>query len=110
MFTPNVGAWAQGMTVTIPLHLRELGTTPDALQAALAAHYAGQPYVRVFDMADNPEVLDPQTLNGTNDLELFVYASGTASGCCWPRGWMTSGRAPGRAAVQNLNLMLGLEG
>ena len=36
VFTPTVGAWAQGMTVTIPLHLRELGTTPDALYAALS--------------------------------------------------------------------------
>ena len=110
VFTPNVGAWAQGMTVTIPLHLRELGTTPDALQAALAAHYAGQPYVRVFDMADNPEVLDPQTLNGTNDLELFVYASGDGERAVLAARLDNLGKGAGGAAVQNLNLMLGLEG
>ncbi|MCD0156847.1 N-acetyl-gamma-glutamyl-phosphate reductase [Deinococcus sp. 6GRE01] len=110
VFTPNVGAWAQGMTVTIPLHLRELGTTPDALQAALAAHYAGQPYVRVFDMADNPEVLDPQTLNGTNDLELFVYASGDGERAVLAARLDNLGKGAGGAAVQNLNLMLGLGG
>lgn len=108
VFTPNVGAWAQGMTVTIPLHLQELGTTPDALQAALAAHYAGQPYVRVFDMADNPEVLDPQTLNGTNDLELFVYPSADGERALLVARLDNLGKGAGGAAVQNLNLMLGL--
>ncbi|OOV14935.1 N-acetyl-gamma-glutamyl-phosphate reductase [Deinococcus sp. LM3] len=108
VFTPNVGAWAQGMTVTIPLHLRELGTTPDALHAALKAHYAGQPYVRVFDMSDNPEVLDPQTLNGTNDLELFVYPSADGERALLAARLDNLGKGAGGAAVQNLNLMLGL--
>ena len=110
VFTPNVGAWAQGMTVTIPLHLQELGTTPDALHAALKAHYAGQPYVRVFDMANNPEVLDPQTLNGTNDLELFVYPSADGERALLVARLDNLGKGAGGAAVQNLNLMLGLEG
>ncbi len=108
VFTPNVGAWAQGMTVTIPLHLRELGTTPDALHAALTAHYAGQRFVRVFDMADNPEVLDPQTLNGTNDLELFVYPSADGERALLVARLDNLGKGAGGAAVQNLNLMLGL--
>lgn len=110
IFTPNVGAWAQGMTVTIPLHLRELGTTPDALHAALKAHYAGQRYVRVFDLSDNPEVLDPQTLNGTNDLELFVYPSADGERALLAARLDNLGKGAGGAAVQNLNLMLGLEG
>ncbi|MDR6216829.1 N-acetyl-gamma-glutamyl-phosphate reductase [Deinococcus soli (ex Cha et al. 2016)] len=108
VFTPNVGAWAQGMTVTIPLHLRELGTTPDALHAALAAHYAGQRFVRVFDMQGNPEILDPQTLNGTNDLELFVYPSADSERALLVARLDNLGKGAGGAAVQNLNLMLGL--
>ncbi|GAA0516882.1 N-acetyl-gamma-glutamyl-phosphate reductase [Deinococcus depolymerans] len=110
IFTPNVGAWAQGMTVTIPLHLQELGTTPDALHAALKAHYAGQRFVRVFDMQGNPEVLDPQTLNGTNDLELFVYPSADGERALLVARLDNLGKGAGGAAVQNLNLMLGLEG
>ncbi|BBN95429.1 N-acetyl-gamma-glutamyl-phosphate reductase [Deinococcus grandis] len=108
IFTPNVGAWAQGMTVTIPLHLRELGTTPDALHAALQEHYAGQRFVRVFDMQGNPEVLDPQTLNGTNDLELFVYPSADGERALLVARLDNLGKGAGGAAVQNLNLMLGL--
>ncbi|GHG14458.1 N-acetyl-gamma-glutamyl-phosphate reductase 2 [Deinococcus indicus] len=110
IFTPNVGAWAQGMTVTIPLHLRELGTTPDALHAALKDHYAGQRFVRVFDLSDNPQVLDPQTLNGTNDLELFVYPSADGERALLVARLDNLGKGAGGAAVQNLNLMLGLEG
>ncbi|GGM07813.1 N-acetyl-gamma-glutamyl-phosphate reductase [Deinococcus aerophilus] len=108
IFTPNVGAWAQGMTVTIPLHLRELGTTPQTLHAALQAHYAGQRYVRVFGMADNPEVLDPQTLNGTNNLELFVYGSAQGERAVLAARLDNLGKGAGGAAVQNLELMLGL--
>ncbi|WP_309573424.1 N-acetyl-gamma-glutamyl-phosphate reductase [Deinococcus sp.] len=109
VFTPNVGAWAQGMTVTIPLHLNELaGTTPDALHATLSAHYAGQRYVRVVAMSDNPELLDPQTLNGTNDLELFVYPSADAQRVVLAARLDNLGKGAGGAAVQNLNLMLGL--
>ncbi|GGN33228.1 N-acetyl-gamma-glutamyl-phosphate reductase [Deinococcus daejeonensis] len=108
IFTPNVGAWAQGMTVTIPLHLHELGTTPDALHAALKGHYAGQRYVRVFEMNDNPEILDPQALNGTNDLELFVYPAADGERALLVARLDNLGKGAGGAAVQNLNLMLGL--
>ena len=110
IFTPNVGAWAQGMTVTIPLHLRDLGTTPGALHAALSAHYAGQTYVRVVASSDNPELLDPQTLNGTNDLEVFVYASADSERVVLAARLDNLGKGAGGAAVQNLNLMLGLGG
>ena len=110
IFTPNVGAWAQGMTVTIPLHLRELGTTPDALHGALKAHYAGQRHVRVANMADNPEILNPQALNDTNDLELFVYASADGERALLAARLDNLGKGAGGAAVQNLGLMLGLEG
>ncbi|GHF51847.1 N-acetyl-gamma-glutamyl-phosphate reductase [Deinococcus metalli] len=109
IFTPNVGAWAQGMTVTIPLHLRELGTTPDALRAALSAHYAGQRHVRVVDRAATPEIVDPQALNGTNDLEIFVYASADGERALLAARLDNLGKGAGGAAVQNLTLMLGLE-
>ncbi|GGK12389.1 N-acetyl-gamma-glutamyl-phosphate reductase 2 [Deinococcus malanensis] len=108
IFTPNVGAWAQGMTVTIPLHLGDLGVSAQTFHGALAAHYAGQKYVRVASMDANPEILDPQTLNGTNDLELFVYASQDGERALLVARLDNLGKGAGGAAVQNLNLMLGL--
>ncbi len=108
IFTPHVGGWAQGMTVNIPLHLGELGVTADALRDALAAHYAGQPYVRVSPAAENPQVLDPQTLNGTNDLEVFVYASADGQRAVLAARLDNLGKGASGAAVQNMELMLGL--
>lgn len=106
VFTPNVGAWAQGMTVTIPLHLDALGTTAAALHGALDDHYRGQPFVRVARMAENPAILDPQVLNDTNDLELFVYASADGERAVLAARLDNLGKGAGGAAVQNLDLML----
>lgn len=106
VFTPNVGAWAQGMTVTIPLHLDALGTTAAALHGALDDHYRGQPFVRVARMAENPAILDPQALNDTNDLELFVYASADGERAVLAARLDNLGKGAGGAAVQNLDLML----
>ena len=106
VFTPNVGAWAQGMTVTIPLHLDALGTTAAALHGALDDHYRGQPFVRVARMAENPAILDPQALNDTNNLELFVYASADGERAVLAARLDNLGKGAGGAAVQNLDLML----
>ncbi|MDP9762657.1 N-acetyl-gamma-glutamyl-phosphate reductase [Deinococcus enclensis] len=106
VFTPNVGAWAQGMTVTIPLHLDALGTTAAALHGALDDHYRGQNFVRVGRMAENPAILDPQALNDTNDLELFVYASADGERAVLAARLDNLGKGAGGAAVQNLDLML----
>ncbi|HCE63684.1 MAG TPA: N-acetyl-gamma-glutamyl-phosphate reductase [Deinococcus radiodurans] len=108
VFTPNVGGWAQGMTVTVPLHLAELGVSAEALHAALKEHYAGQQYVKVFELADNPEILDPQTLNGTNNLELFVYPAADGERALLAARLDNLGKGASGAAVQNLELMLGL--
>ncbi|QLG11809.1 N-acetyl-gamma-glutamyl-phosphate reductase [Deinococcus sp. D7000] len=108
IFTPHVGGWAQGMTVNLPLHLGELGVTADALRDALAAHYAGQNYVRVCQSSENPAVLDPQALNDTNTLELFVYASGDGRRAVLAARLDNLGKGASGAAVQNLELMLGL--
>lgn len=108
IFTPHVGGWAQGMTVNIPLHLGELGVTANAMRDALAAHYAGQRYVRVSPEAQNPAVLDPQTLNGSNTLELFVYASADGQRAVLAARLDNLGKGASGAAVQNLELMLGL--
>ncbi|MDO4246951.1 MAG: N-acetyl-gamma-glutamyl-phosphate reductase, partial [Deinococcus sp.] len=108
IFTPNVGGWAQGMTVTIPLHLHELGVNAEGLHATLKAHYAGQKYVKVFEMAENPEILDPQTLNGTNNLELFVYPAADGERALLAARLDNLGKGASGAAVQNLELMLAL--
>ncbi|WP_425148512.1 N-acetyl-gamma-glutamyl-phosphate reductase [Deinococcus sp.] len=108
IFAPNVGAWRQGMIVEVPLHLRGLNTDAQAIHAALERHYSGQPYVKVQPLADSPAILDPQALNDTNLLELFVYANDRAQALLVAR-LDNLGKGASGAAVQNLELMLGLE-
>ncbi|AWN23375.1 N-acetyl-gamma-glutamyl-phosphate reductase [Deinococcus irradiatisoli] len=110
LFTPHVGGWRQGMLVQLPLHLAALGVTADQLRGALSAHYAGQRFVRVVPESDNPAVLDPQALNGTNELEVLVYASPGGEQALLVSRLDNLGKGASGAAAQNLDLMLGLEG
>ena len=112
IFAPNVGDWRQGMLVQIPLHLRTLGPSAAEvgaadLHAALGAHYADQQYVKVQPMEGAPAILDPQALNDTNEMQLFVYAGGQAQALLVAR-LDNLGKGASGAAVQNLELMLNL--
>ncbi|WP_293910665.1 N-acetyl-gamma-glutamyl-phosphate reductase [Deinococcus sp.] len=107
LFTPHVGSWAQGMLVQIPLHLE--GVTVSDLRNALSQHYAGQRFVSVIPEAENPAILGPEALNGSNRLELFVYGGADGQALLVAR-LDNLGKGASGAAVQNLDVMLGLEG
>jgi N-acetyl-gamma-glutamyl-phosphate reductase len=109
MMFPTVGDYAQGMVVQIPLHLKLVpGLSVAAIRTALAGHYAGARFVRLRDTDDLPDREYPQRLNGTNLMELQVLgdeASGRVTLCATLDNL---GKGASGAAVQNLNLMLGL--
>ncbi len=110
LFVPSVGDFAQGMLVSIPLFLDDLPEKPEAaeLQAALAAHYAETAYVRVL-RPDNETKLEPESLNGSNDLELRVFANPAQRQAVLVAKLDNLGKGASGAAVQNLRLMLGLD-
>ncbi|WP_272976607.1 N-acetyl-gamma-glutamyl-phosphate reductase [Deinococcus geothermalis] len=113
LFTPHVGGWRQGMLVQIPLHLGLLGATAAQLHEALADHYAAERFVRVMPFEHGQPadpILDPQTLNGTNELELFVYAGPNGEHALLVSRLDNLGKGASGAAVQNLDVMLGLDG
>jgi N-acetyl-gamma-glutamyl-phosphate reductase len=111
-FVPAVGPFECGMRVQIPLHAHALrGASGKQLHEALAARYAGEPFVRVLPIAEplgeDERQFDPQACNGTNRIELHVVPH--------PSGHVllvaivdNLGKGAAGAAVQNLNLMLGL--
>jgi N-acetyl-gamma-glutamyl-phosphate reductase len=109
IFVPSVGNFAQGMLVSIPLHLDALPGKPKGadLEAALKAHYAASRYVRVGP-ADQIR-LEPESLNGSNDLELRVFANEARRQAVLIAKLDNLGKGASGAAVQNLGLMLGLE-
>jgi len=111
LFAPSVGNFRQGMLVSIPFGLDNLPGRPTGadLRAALAAHYAGSRYVCVASEADsaaNPR-LEPESLNGSNDLQIHVYANEARRQAVVIAKFDNLGKGASGAAVQNLEIMLG---
>lgn len=111
LFQPAVGAWYQGMLVQVPLLLWSLPrrVTGDDLRRAFAERYKAQRFVRVVAEADQPTVLAPEALNGTNLLELYVFENRAEGQALLVARADNLGKGASGAAVQNLELMLGLE-
>jgi N-acetyl-gamma-glutamyl-phosphate reductase len=111
IFVPSVGNFRQGMLVSIPLHLDTLPgkPCPRDLELALAAHYAAAASVRVVaDPSARIERLDPEALNDTDDLELFVFGKADLGHAVLVARLDNLGKGAAGAAVQNIKLMLGL--
>jgi N-acetyl-gamma-glutamyl-phosphate reductase len=112
IFVPSVGNFRQGMLVSVPLQLEALPGNPSGadLHAALAKRYAGSTHISVmpFDNAAFKGKLEPEALNETNKLELFVFASDKYRQAVLVARLDNLGKGASGAAVQNMRLMLGL--
>lgn len=116
LFEPVVGNFAQGMTTSLPIHTdmsAEIPTGKD-LHAALSDFYAAIPnsFVRVapFDPSmGKTSALDPQAHNGTNTLTLHVFANDAIHQAVICAVYDNLGKGASGAAVQNLNIMLGVD-
>ena len=112
IFVPSVGDYRQGMLVSVPLHLDTLPGKPAAadLHAALEKRYAGSKYVSVMPL-DNAATksgrIEPEALNETNRLELYVFASPKYPQAVLVARLDNLGKGASGAAVQNMRLMLG---
>jgi N-acetyl-gamma-glutamyl-phosphate reductase len=113
IFVPSVGNFRQGMLVSVPLQLDTLpGKVGGAdLHAALSQRYAGSRYVSVMPLdgeAAKSGKLEPEALNDTNRLELYVFASDKHRQAVLVARLDNLGKGASGAAVQNMRLMLGL--
>ncbi|RAK68749.1 N-acetyl-gamma-glutamyl-phosphate reductase [Phenylobacterium kunshanense] len=123
VFAPSVGRYAQGMLVEVPLQLWAMRGTPNPadLHAALAEAYEGEAFVEVASWdecqalqneragaAGYVAALDPQSLNDTNRMRLFVFGNAVRGQARLVAVLDNLGKGASGAAVQNLNLMLGL--
>jgi N-acetyl-gamma-glutamyl-phosphate reductase len=113
IFVPSVGNYRQGMLVSIPLQLDTLPGKPSGadLQAALAKHYQGSTFVSVMPLENDATKsgrLEPEALNETNKLELYVFASDKHHQAVLVARLDNLGKGASGAAVQNMRLMLDL--
>jgi N-acetyl-gamma-glutamyl-phosphate reductase len=113
IFVPSVGNFRQGMLVSVPLQLDTLPGKPNGadLHAALSQRYTGSRYVSVMPLASEVAKsgkLEPEALNDTNQLELYVFASDKYRQAVLVARLDNLGKGASGAAVQNMRLMLGL--
>ena len=107
VFAPSVGRFYSGMTVEVPLALHAVPGAPTAssLHAALVTAYAGQTCVEVGPLGEGT-LIDPEALNGSNQMRLHVFGDQNQARLIAVLDNLGKGAAG--AAVQNLELMLGL--
>lgn len=112
IFIPSVGDYRQGMLVSIPLQ-EVSGEKLDRLQGALEASYRAEDFIKLqaFNKIDpdTAPFLTPHGLDGSNEVHIHLFGSEDGS-----RGLLVAkldnlGKGASGAAVQNLNLMLGLD-
>jgi N-acetyl-gamma-glutamyl-phosphate reductase len=108
IFMPSVGHFRQGMLVSVPLYLDDLPGRPtgDDLREALSAFYRGYEHVTVA-VGNGQGTLGPEALNGTDRLDLYVWANEPRRHVLLVARLDNLGKGASGAAVQNLRLMLG---
>lgn len=113
VFQPIVGNFYKGLAVSVPLHLSQLaaGATAARVQAAYERHYEGERFIRVMPQNSAATLddgyFDVQACNDTNRVELFVNASDTQ--LLLMARLDNLGKGASGAAVQSMNLHLGLD-
>mmetsp|Transcript_5663 Transcript_5663/g.12317 ORF Transcript_5663/g.12317 Transcript_5663/m.12317 type:complete len:356 (-) Transcript_5663:1156-2223(-) len=121
IFQPAVASFDQGMVVSVPLHYAWLkkGTKGQDIHAALAKYYEGSQFIEVMPAGESEikeagllergAFLRPDTLKNTNKMQLFVFYNDEEEVAVLCARLDNLGKGASGAAVQNLNLALGLE-
>lgn len=113
VFNPYVCDYFQGMTVTVGLHARLLAkkVTAHDVWEMFAKHYDGCNFVKVAGFMGEgtlPEQFIPaNTLAGTNNMQIFVY--GNDDRIMVTTRFDNLGKGASGAAVQCLNIMMGID-
>ncbi|HYH05316.1 MAG TPA: hypothetical protein VEC37_19660 [Bacillota bacterium] len=113
MFNPVVGDFYQGEVVAIPLFPRLLlqKTGAAEIREFLAAYYEAERFVNVMpyeaDSYLDDGFLSAIECNDSNRIELFVF--GNADRILLAARFDNLGKGSSGAAVQNMNILLGLD-
>lgn len=113
MFNPIVDDYYAGMVVSLPIIARTLPKkyTPKDIHEILSAHYDGQRFVKVMELGGADSLpdgfLSANDLEGTNDMQIFVF--GNDDRILLASRLDNLGKGASGAAVQNMNIMLGID-
>ena len=113
LFAPMVGHFFKGMLTQVPLFLEELenGASAADVCGVLTERYVGEPFVHILPLgaecAQEAGFLGATACNDTNRIELMVFAG--SEHVLLSARYDNLGKGAAGAAVQNMNLMLGVE-
>lgn len=110
IFAPSVADTLRGMIVEVPVHLAALPgrPSPEAVKYTLAQAYEGSRIVRFVEPYD-AATLPIEHIAGTDGMELFVFASPDGAQARLVAALDNLGKGASGAAVQNLNMLCGLD-
>ncbi|HEX4117843.1 MAG TPA: N-acetyl-gamma-glutamyl-phosphate reductase [Rhizomicrobium sp.] len=112
LFAPAVARFYRGMIVELPLQLWALPGAPKPrdIHAVLTNAYPGRPLVEVAGLEEAAKLksVDAELLANTNRMKLFVFANEERGQARLVALLDNLGKGAAGAAVQNLNIMLGL--
>ena len=111
IFSPAVVRAFRGMMVEVPLPISVMpgSDSPDEMRAALTAHYASSPVVNVHQDAPPSELVILNTQEPSDRLDLYVLGSPDGTQVRLLAMLDNLGKGASGAAVQNLNIMAGLD-
>lgn len=109
VFCPIVDDYYCGMEVTVPLRLDLVGHSAEELATALQEYYAGETMIKVHALGTAPKFLPANTLAGKDTLEIYPTVSPDGKRMLLISLLDNLGKGSSGAAVQCMNIMLGLE-
>lgn len=113
MFNPMVCDYFSGMVVSVPIQTRMLGSsvTAESVHDMYAKHYDGAKMVEVMPLMSADEqksfFLASNTLSGQNKMQVFVFGNDEQILLCSRLDNL--GKGASGAAVQCLNIMMGID-
>ena len=112
LFTPTVANYYKGMLVQLPLFAHEVNNASARdIHEVLQARYEGERFIRVYPPSDTSATengyLNPTAVNDSNIMEIMQF--GNEEQLLLIARYDNLGKGAAGAAVQNLNLMLGVD-
>lgn len=109
LFNPIICDFYSGMCVTVPIFAKSLNKKMGVadIRNYFADYYCGQNFVRVAADDEVPTYLAANTMSGTNGLK--IYISGNDERIFIASVFDNLGKGASGAAVQNMNIMFGLD-
>ncbi len=106
VFCPIVSDYDRGMEVTVPLFKKDINGSIEDVKNLYKKIYNGK-IVKYKDCADEGGLLSASSMRGRDDMEISVF--GNSDRILLVSRFDNLGKGASGAAIQNMNIMLGVE-